>query len=252
MAGNGNAGPAQAGAEGITQAQVGAVLDALDRAFADVVHARYGGGIQSVFLRGARVQEQTLRADPPGIPGHLLLELHLLTQGEGGAASSPTGFGQLFHGLSTVIGTLDMTGGPDQRAAHVKVVTEVFDDQDGGDRVADATIHHGILLKEAPPYLSGSMGAHSITVARSQGALSEGAKAGRQSQRGWMAHPERMRSNRGGGLGSNGHRRAPPVGLAVPVATRLLRRIGDRLVEHGEIGAALHRVVVGLENGDAA
>ncbi len=252
MAGSGVAGPAQAGSDGVPQAQVSAVLDALDRAFTDTIHARYGGGIRSVFLKGARVQEESLRAAPAGINGHLMLELHLLEEGPNGAASSPTGFGRLFHGLSTVIGTLDMTGGPSGRTAQVRVVTEVFDDQDSGDRVADATIQHGVLLTEKPPYLAGAMGAGCIFVARSQAGLNDSAKADRQSQRGWMAHPERTRSNRGGGLGSNGHRRAPQVSLPVPVASRLLRRIGDRLVGHSEIGPALARVVVGLEDGDAA
>ena len=250
MAINGATGPANAGG-GISQAQVDAVLSAIDRSFVEVLRARFGGGIDSVMLQGSQVQEQRLRAAPAGVPATLLVELRLLERTEAGESRGPSGFGQLFHGLSTIIGHVTMTPLPGGSGMEATVVTEVFDDQDSASQLSHATLPTGVLLREMPPYLPGATGGNRIDVVRSQAGQVGSALSNRQAQRGWQPQPGRTRTNRGGGLGSNGRAAAPPTALPCPVAALLLRRLGTALTADAAIGANLDRVTLGLENGDA-
>ena len=250
MADSVTAGPGTSDRDTVPQDQVNGLLSAIDQAFTDVVHARYGGGIHSVLLRGDRVQEQRLRAAPVSMTAYLLLELHLREHDEAGATASPSGFGRLFQGLSTMIGDVTMAEAPDSGAATIHVITEVFDQQDGAERLAGAILPTGVALEEGSPYLSGPTGPKAIRVVRSAAGQAEGDKLARLHQRGWLAQPKRLRGNRGGGLGNNGHRRATPSNLSCSVAADLLRRLGDRLAKAGEIGGDLEKIVVGLELGD--
>ena len=121
-------GSAAAGSGGVPQALVAAVTAALDRAFIDTVHARYGGAMSAMVVGDGAAQEQLLRASPANVTGRLLLELHLLDEDGGGAAPNPGGFSNLFQGLSRIIGHVTMRPAPGGRMMDVKVVTEMFDD----------------------------------------------------------------------------------------------------------------------------
>ncbi len=232
----------------VPQDQVGALLLAVDQAFEDVLHGRYGGGIHSVFFHGLRVKEQQLRAAPGGSSAYLILELHIREQA--GTAKAATGFGRLAQGLASVIGHVTVSPPPEPRAADIRVVTEVFEDGDSGEHMSTPTLSTGLFLVEGPSPSSMTPGPGAIHVVRSQAAGSEMEKRDRLGQRGWLPRPVRNRPNRAGGLGSNGHRRAPTSSTSAPVAASLLHRLGDRLAAGGSFGGALERVVVGLELGD--
>ena len=244
-------GSAAAGSGGVPQALVAAVTAALDRAFIDTVHARYGGAMSAMVVGDGAAQEQLLRASPANVTGRLLLELHLLDEDGGGAAPNPGGFSNLFQGLSRIIGHVTMQPAPGGRMMDVKVVTELFDDQDGAARVSETAHATGVLLQERPPHLAGGQDVARIDVVRSPADQQQRGLSQRQGQRGWLPHPERTRGNRGGGLGVNGRVTAPPSQLSLPVSATLLRRLAERLVQAKEIGDRLERVVVGLEHGDA-
>ena len=245
---DGTAGLATPGADSVGQDHIDAVLRAVDMAFCDIVHDRYGGGIHSVFSHGLRVKEQQLRAASGASPGYLILELHF--RDVDGSAGKPTGFGRLDQRLATVIGQVRISKPPEPRAMDVRVVTEIFDEQDSGARLAASTMSDGISLQETASSVANAVGAMGIHVVRSQAAASEMGKQGRIAQRGWLPRQVRTRPNRAGGLGSNGHCRATGSSTSSPISAQLLQRLGDRLAASGPLGEALERIVVGLELGD--
>ena len=217
----------------------------------DVARARFGGGIESVMLQGDDVRGVRLRAAPAGVSTTLLIELRLLQRSESAQMQGRSGFGTLFHGLSTIIGHVTMPVGSNGRGMETKVVTEVFDDQDSATQMTHATLPTGVLFREQPPYLASAIGGKRIDVVRSQVCQADSARSDRQGQRGWQPQPGRTRTNRGGGLGSNGRAAAPPTSLPCPIAAILLRRLGEALLKDAAVGSAFDRLTLGLENGDA-
>ena len=226
----------------LSEADAQIVLEAVDGAFQHTLHGRYGGGVLVILKRdGNIVCEQPLRDVPVGLSDAIVLELEV--RGAGGVA----GFSAGSAGSLTALGTVSMLASPGRGADDVHVLTEVFDEHDPNGAADDGCLTTGILLSQEPQGLAGQMPGRGVFVVRSEDAQQSAGAAVRQGQRGWGAPSTRTKVNRGGGLGSNGHRRAATPQLVAPVSRALLKHIADHVATAKSVGRLVRRVVVGLK-----
>lgn len=226
----------------ITEIACQALLDAIDRAFFDVLHGRYGGGISALLTRGGSVLcRRVLRPVPVGVIDEIELDLGL----RGGEADGRSGAMDL-----TPVGIVTLKAPPERGIADVHVVTEVYDEHDPNEAGDAGCLSTGLLLTCMSPGQAGQMPGLGVKVIRSGGAMAAGSLASRQGQRGWLPSQPRGQVNRAGGIGSNGFRRSPIAGLTASVSRPLLASVSDRVAQVPDIGPALGRMVMGLRVGD--
>ena len=141
------------------------------------------------------------------------------------------------HGVVAGVVTVSDTVG---QVSDVTIVSEIFDQRDANE-AADATVT-GLVLA------SGQGG--SLSVCRSSEAEAAGSRDMRRRQRGFVPQQQRNNPSRMLGLSTNGHRRALPASVAVPVSGDLLTRIGLAVASLGESSQAapIGRVIVVVQN----
>ena len=194
-----------------------ALLDGLDSAFEQVLHGRFGGGIDVAMLRNADEESvQVLRVPGSGMEDRIRLLLRARNALHGPA----TGRGYL-------IGIVSLSPPPSKTIDDVAIQTEILDHRDVNE-AADATyLGSGVVFSEE------SIGTGGLTVVRSSEAASQASQRGTRQRRGWLPDQHRNNPSRSLGLGSNGHRRSPVSGLAHPVSGDLLQRIGGVVASIG-------------------
>lgn len=209
-------------------------------AFTQVLHGRYGGGVElAAAADGDDQAVQTLR-EPHGED-----RIRLILSQSDGPASTPQGHGRL-------IGTTRLSATGD--IEDVAIATEIFDVADPNEAADAAYLGGGLLLSPMPDHLpAGALG-----VLRSREAAISGAQQTLQSQRGWLARQQRQNPNRPLGLTNKGHRRSPASFILRPVSADLLTRIGGAVAsltpgaQSGAPSGKIVRLVVQTGIGDMA
>ena len=158
--------------------------------------------------------------------------LQLFLQRRGDAAAPA-----MEHGVVAGVMTVSGTSG---QVLDVTIVSEIFDRRDANE-AADATVT-GLVLA------SGQDGG--LSVVRSSEAEAAGSRDMRRRQRGFLPQQQRNNPSRTLGLSTNGHRRALPASVAVPVSSDLLTRIGLAVASVGEStqAAPIGRVTVVVQS----
>ena len=181
------------------------LLATVDAVFHQVLHGRYGGGID--LQTG--VERRTLRAAEDDDRLCIILQ----------AADE---LSALSLDGNRIIGTVSFSSD----AIEVNVATEVFAHHDPNEAADASSLHSGVLFAAMSGGLTGGAEGSGLEVFRSREASASGARQSRQAQRGWLPRPSRNTLSRPLGLCSGGHRRAPTSSLALPVSADLLGRIG--------------------------
>ena len=194
-----------------------ALLDGIDGAFQQVLHGRYGGGIELATGAGGHDQSvRTLRI----ATGEDRIRLFLQT------ASGPTAGAQT-HGQ--LIGVVTLAQAAAGGIEDVMIATEIYDVRDINEAADAAYLGTGVLFAPMSGDLAGGAAACGLGVVRSQEGARANMQQARQMQRGWLARQQRQNPNRSLGLAANGHRRAPASSIILPVAGDLLTRVGEAL-----------------------
>ena len=207
------------------------LLEGVDTAFEQVLHGRYGGGIECIVMDGnERQSPQVLRvsrADPSDC-------IQLFLQHPGDTAAPAMG-----HGL--VAGVVTLATGT-QSIADVTIVTEIVDLRDANE-AADATPNATGLLFAAERE-------GGLSVVRSTEAAGSSGRDARRQQRGFVPRQQRTTPGRTLGLATNGHRRALMAALAVPVSMDLLTRLGLAVARLGasEGAASIGRLILVVQS----
>ena len=158
--------------------------------------------------------------------------LQLFLQRRGDAAAPAMG-----HGVVAGVVSVSDTAG---QVSDLTIVSEIFDQRDANE-AADATVT-GLVLASSPD--------GSLSIVRSNEAEAAGSRDMRRKQRGFLPQQQRNNPGRTLGLSTNGHRRALPASVAVPVSGDLLTRIGIAVASLGEStqAAPIGRVIVVVQS----
>ena len=202
----------------LSAAEVQAVLDGIDAAFEQVLHGRFGGGIELAILRNADEESvQVLRMPGSGMEDRV----RLLLRRQGALHGPATGRGHM-------IGIVTLAAPPAKAVGDVAVQTEILDSRDVNEAADASYLNSGVVFSDG----SGP-GSAGLTVVRSSEAAAQAGQRGARDKRGWLPQQSRNNPSRSLGLGSNGHRRSPVSGFVLPVSCELLQRIGGAIAAIG-------------------
>ncbi len=221
----------------LSEAEAQALLEGIDSAFEQVLHGRFGGGIDVAMLRNADEEEiQVLRMPGAGMEDRV----RLLFRARNALHGPSTGRG-------VMVGTVTLAPPPDKATEEVAVQTEIVDYRDVNE-AADATYFGTGVVFAACRDLGG------LAIVRSSEAASQAGQQQTRQKRGWLPQQPRNNPARSLGLGSNGHRRSPVAGFVMPVCVDLLQRIGSVVAAIGIGGTErpIGAVTLVIETSDSA
>ena len=198
----------------LTPADAQALLDGIDATFIQIVHGRYGGGVEVILQRAGDAGPPVRLREPAGADR---LSVVLST----GTDSAPQA-----NGDALVIGYVSLAKTPKAGIDDVTISTEIFDSRDPNEASDSSYFGGGVLLAARPDHLPGGAQAGGLAVVRSAEAASVAERHDKRLQRGWLPRQPRHDPSRALGLSGNGHRRAPAAHVMLPISADLIGRIG--------------------------